>query len=88
MGMVRTFQLTKVMGLLTVLDNMRLGATEQTGEKLFKALFTNIWGSGKRRSTRRPRILLVRSSSSTPRRTTTRPACPAASASCWRWPGP
>src|SRR5512145_1549796 len=32
MGMVRTFQLTKVMGKLTVMENMRLGASAQSGE--------------------------------------------------------
>src|SRR5690606_2079630 len=31
-GMVRTFQLTKVLSKLTVLENMRLGATGQRGE--------------------------------------------------------
>ena len=44
LGMVRTFQLTKVMGKLTVLENMRLGAAEQPGEKLRNALFRGIWG--------------------------------------------
>lgn len=44
LGMVRTFQLTKVMGKLTVLENMRLGATEQPGEKLRNALFRGVWG--------------------------------------------
>ena len=34
MGMVRTFQLTKALGLLTVLENMKLGATGQRGESL------------------------------------------------------
>ena len=33
MGMVRTFQLTKVMGKLTVMENMRLGASNQAGER-------------------------------------------------------
>ncbi|MDQ4490272.1 ABC transporter ATP-binding protein [Sinomonas sp. ASV486] len=44
LGMVRTFQLTKVMGKLTVIENMRLGASEQPGEKLRNALFRGIWG--------------------------------------------
>jgi ABC-type branched-subunit amino acid transport system ATPase component len=52
MGMVRTFQLTKVMGKLKVIENMRLGATKQEGEKLSKALFRNIWGSREREITR------------------------------------
>ena len=44
LGMVRTFQLTKVMGKLTVMENMRLGASEQPGEKLRNALFRGLWG--------------------------------------------
>ncbi|MBT2515135.1 ABC transporter ATP-binding protein [Arthrobacter sp. ISL-30] len=44
MGMVRTFQLTKVMGKLTVMENMRLGGADQPGERLHKALFKNLWG--------------------------------------------
>ena len=37
-GMVRTFQLTKALSKLTVMDNMRLGATGQKGENFFRAL--------------------------------------------------
>ena len=43
LGMVRTFQLTKVMGKLTVLENMRLGANKQPGEALHRALFRPLW---------------------------------------------
>jgi ABC-type branched-subunit amino acid transport system ATPase component len=32
LGMVRTFQLTKSLSKMTVIDNMRLGGTEQAGE--------------------------------------------------------
>ena len=42
-GMVRTFQLTKVLSKLTVLENMRLGAQGQTGEGLFRALLPGLW---------------------------------------------
>jgi len=42
-GMVRTFQLTKSLGLLSVLDNMKLGATSQQGEKMFLGLVRPIW---------------------------------------------
>ena len=42
-GMVRTFQLTKALGLLTVLDNMKLGAKDQKGENLFRALLPFLW---------------------------------------------
>jgi neutral amino acid transport system ATP-binding protein len=43
LGMVRTFQLTKALARLTVLDNMKLGATAQAGENFFRALWTPIW---------------------------------------------
>ncbi len=42
-GQVRTFQLTKALGLLTVLDNMKLGAKGQSGESLARALFPWLW---------------------------------------------
>ncbi len=42
-GQVRTFQLTKALGLLTVLDNMKLGAKGQSGESLTKAIFPWFW---------------------------------------------
>jgi branched-chain amino acid transport system ATP-binding protein len=44
-GMVRTFQLTKALSRMTVMDNMLLGAKAQPGESLTKALFKPIWGS-------------------------------------------
>ena len=34
-GLVRTFQLTRVLARMTVLDNMRLAATQQPGERLY-----------------------------------------------------
>jgi branched-chain amino acid transport system ATP-binding protein len=43
MGQIRTFQLTKALGLLTVMDNMLLGAKEQVGENLFRALLPFLW---------------------------------------------
>src|SRR5690606_31772721 len=43
LGQVRTFQLTKALGLLTVLDNMKLGAKDQKGENLFRALLPFLW---------------------------------------------
>jgi neutral amino acid transport system ATP-binding protein len=44
-GMVRTFQLTKSLARLTVLENMKLGATGQRGENLFTALVRPLWRS-------------------------------------------
>lgn len=42
-GMVRTFQLTKALSRLTVLENMKLGAKNQPGEKFLRALFSPLW---------------------------------------------
>ena len=43
LGQVRTFQLTKALGLLTVLENMKLGAKGQKGERFFASLIPAIW---------------------------------------------
>lgn len=43
MGQVRTFQLTKALGLLTVLENMKLGAKHQKGENFLTSLFPALW---------------------------------------------
>jgi branched-chain amino acid transport system ATP-binding protein len=56
--MVRTFQLTKVMGKLTVMENMRLGASSQSGERLSKALFKGIWGGQEKKITQEANVLL------------------------------
>ena len=45
LGMVRTFQLTKSLTRLPVIENMKLGATHQRGEGVFRGLFKPIWGS-------------------------------------------
>jgi neutral amino acid transport system ATP-binding protein len=42
-GMVRTFQLTKALSRMTVLDNMRLGASGQLGERFFPSLLPFLW---------------------------------------------
>ena len=44
-GMVRTFQLTKALGLLTVLENMKLGATGQVGEGFWAGMIPAVWRS-------------------------------------------
>jgi neutral amino acid transport system ATP-binding protein len=59
-GMVRTFQLTKALSKLTVMDNMRLGATGQKGENFFRALVPGIWNDQQRAIDERARDLLVR----------------------------
>ena len=42
-GMVRTFQLTKALARLTVLENMMLGATGQRGESFLGAFARPVW---------------------------------------------
>lgn len=58
-GVVRTFQLTKALAGMTVMENMKLGATGQRGESFFGALFTG-WGAQEREITERARTLLSR----------------------------
>lgn len=43
LGMVRTFQLTKALSLLTVIDNMRLGAQDQPGENFLRSFLKPLW---------------------------------------------
>ncbi|MEL0626037.1 ABC transporter ATP-binding protein [Salinibacterium amurskyense] len=43
LGQVRTFQLTKALGLLTVLENMKLGAKDQIGENIFRGMIPSLW---------------------------------------------
>lgn len=59
-GMVRTFQLTKSLARLTVMENMRLGATKQTGEHIWAAPFKFLWSAQEREITERADQLLVR----------------------------
>ncbi|MCU1693831.1 MAG: transporter ATP-binding protein [Frankiales bacterium] len=59
-GMVRTFQLTKALSKMTVLDNMRLGATGQRGENFFRALVPGLWRSQQQGVDDRARDLLAR----------------------------
>jgi neutral amino acid transport system ATP-binding protein len=42
-GMVRTFQLTKALSKLSCIDNMKLGATDQKGESLWRGLLPFLW---------------------------------------------
>ena len=58
-GMVRTFQLTKALTKLTVIENMRLGAQGQRGETFLGAL-SSMWGSQEREITARADALLER----------------------------
>jgi ABC-type branched-subunit amino acid transport system ATPase component len=60
LGMVRTFQLTKVLSKLTVIENMRIGATGQRGESLFSAMFRGLWSGQEEQNTERALSLLER----------------------------
>ncbi len=59
-GMVRTFQLTKALARLSVLDNMRLAAREQPGEHFMRSLIPPLWRTEERRVTERADELLAR----------------------------
>jgi len=59
-GMVRTFQLTKALHRLTVLENMRLGAVGQRGENFWRGLIPGLWHAQEREVTRRADELLER----------------------------
>jgi branched-chain amino acid transport system ATP-binding protein len=59
-GMVRTFQLTKALSRLTVMENMRLGAQGQRGENILNALVKPIWARQEREITAQAEELLER----------------------------
>jgi branched-chain amino acid transport system ATP-binding protein len=60
MGMVRTFQLTKALYRLTVIDNMLLAATKQKGESILRAALPFLWNAKERAATARSEELLTR----------------------------
>jgi len=60
LGMVRTFQLTKSLTKLSVIENMRLGATDQKGEKWWNGLFAAVWKGQEAEITQRADELLAR----------------------------
>ena len=59
-GMVRTFQLTKALSRMTVIDNMRLGAKHQTGERFFAAIFPFLWSAQEKKIDQKSMGLLER----------------------------
>ncbi|GAC83380.1 putative ABC transporter ATP-binding protein [Gordonia paraffinivorans NBRC 108238] len=59
-GMVRTFQLTKALSKMTVLDNVKLGATGQRGEHFLSALMPWTWRRQEAEITERAHELLRR----------------------------
>ena len=60
LGVVRTFQLTKALSRLTVLQNMLLGAQGQKGESFLRALVPGIWRGQERANTEKAMELLTR----------------------------
>lgn len=60
MGMVRTFQLTKSLTKMSVIENMKLGATGQTGEKWWNGMFPFRWRAQEREIEARADELLQR----------------------------
>ncbi len=60
MGMIRTFQLTKALSKMTVLENMRLGATGQKGERLLTSIFGFLWSAQEKSITAKADELLKR----------------------------
>jgi branched-chain amino acid transport system ATP-binding protein len=60
LGMVRTFQLTKSLTKLSVIENMRLGAMHQIGEKWWNGLLPFRWKDQEQQITERAEELLAR----------------------------
>lgn len=59
-GMIRTFQLTKALTRMSVLDNMLVGAANQPGENLFVGLVKPLWAKRERENIERAEDLLRR----------------------------
>src|SRR5690606_8125845 len=59
-GMVRTFQLTKALRRMTVMDNMMLGARDQTGENLFLSWLKPTWSAQEKEVEEKAKALLER----------------------------
>ena len=59
-GMVRTFQLTKSLNRMTVMENMMLGARGQSGENLLTCWLWPTWSSQERQVEEKAKELLAR----------------------------
>ncbi len=59
-GMVRTFQLTKALAQMTVLDNMLLAGRDQRGERIRSALVKPVWRHQEETNLTKARDLLGR----------------------------
>jgi neutral amino acid transport system ATP-binding protein len=60
LGMVRTFQLTKSLTKLSVIENMKLGATDQRGERWWNGLLPWVWRKQEAEIEQRSDVLLER----------------------------
>ena len=60
LGMIRTFQLTKSLSKLSVIQNMMLGATHQRGESFLTAIVPPLWSAQEKEITERADLLLER----------------------------
>jgi branched-chain amino acid transport system ATP-binding protein len=60
MGMVRTFQLTKALSRMTVMDNMLLGAKGQIGERFLSSFIAPLWKGQESTNRARAEALLAR----------------------------
>jgi neutral amino acid transport system ATP-binding protein len=60
LGMVRTFQLTKVLPRMTLLENMLLAAPDQRGERFLGALLPKAWRGEEAANLEKARALLDR----------------------------
>jgi neutral amino acid transport system ATP-binding protein len=60
LGLVRTFQLTKALAKLRVIDNVKLAAGSQRGERIWLAPLPSSWRSQERRVDQRADALLER----------------------------
>ena len=59
-GMVRTFQLTKALGRMSVLENMMLAAVDQRGERFLPSLVPALWRRQEQENRQRAEKLLAR----------------------------
>ncbi len=87
LGMVRTFQLTKALARLTVIENMRLGASEPARRDVSGRGRSSSCGSTRRRRSPLGPMRCSNASRWITCVTSSPAACRVASASCSRWPG-
>ena len=87
LGMVRTFQITKALAAMPVIDNMLLAAPDQPGERLHNVILHPRGWRAREREAHEAADELLQAFNLTRLRITTRAPCRVGSASCWSWPG-